>query len=79
MKNTCGGPFAEIDLILGEPSLLKSDDPDQYRALEKKFEQILKPQNFVDALEARDIVNATWERRTNHGVRAVTVGVESDP
>jgi hypothetical protein len=61
MKRTSGGLFAELDRILGKPLLLKSDDPDQYRALEQEFERILKPRDFIEALKVRDIVNATWE------------------
>jgi hypothetical protein len=61
MKRTSDNPFAELDLILGEPPLLKGDDPDQYRALEKEFGRTLKPQGFIEALEAREIVNAIWE------------------
>jgi len=71
MNNEAGDLFSDLEELVGEPALLKSEDVKRYRALQKKVEGLLKPQDLFAALDARDIVNAIWE-----GVRFEAYGVE---
>jgi hypothetical protein len=61
MKDSSSDPCAELDELFGEPILLRHEDKDRYRALQKKVERLMKPKDLFDALDARDFVNAVWD------------------
>jgi hypothetical protein len=58
MKNSADEAFAKLKELLGEPTLMACDDSDQYEALQKAVERLVKPKDLFDTLEASDLVDA---------------------
>jgi hypothetical protein len=61
VKKNSDDLFEDLDDLLGAPVLLKSEDLGKYRELEKLLTSRLRPKNFLDALDLRDLQNAIWE------------------
>ena len=77
MKDFKTKPFPMLEELLGKPPLMKCDDPDQYRKLQKEVGHLLKPKDLFGALQASDLVNATWDTARINLRTAALVDVES--
>jgi hypothetical protein len=57
------GTLSQLDEFFGRPALLKGEDRDNYRELQKEISESMHPENFLDALEVQEVVDNIWEGR----------------
>jgi len=55
--------LSQLDEFFGRPALLKGEDRDNYRELQKEISESMHPENFLDALEVQEVIDNIWEGR----------------
>jgi hypothetical protein len=53
--------ISRVQALLGKPPLLEGEDPDQYEALAQQIYDALNLRDAIEAVQARDVVDLTWE------------------
>jgi hypothetical protein len=62
-KNKTDQFGSRLDEFFGRPALLKGEDRDNYRELQKEISKSMHPKNFLDALEVQEVIDNIWEGR----------------
>jgi hypothetical protein len=55
--------LSQLSSIFGRPPLLKGEDREAYRKLQKAIAAEMRPENALDALEVQEMVDSMWEGR----------------
>jgi hypothetical protein len=54
---------SELDDFFGRPALLKGENRESYRNLQRELSKILRPENLLDTIEVQEAVDDIWEGR----------------
>lgn len=54
-------PFEEIKLLIGEPPVLSSEDPELYNTMLLHYMKSLEPKDFMLQMLVKDLMDADWE------------------
>jgi hypothetical protein len=63
----------DILRIFGDPPLLSTEDPELYSSLLCRVAQEVRPQNIIEWLWAKDIVDLSWEIRRLRRVKPILI------
>jgi hypothetical protein len=58
---TATGHDQTLAAIFGKPALPPGESRDAYELLRSKVEELLQPENILDALRVQEITDAIWE------------------
>jgi hypothetical protein len=67
---------SQLDEFFGRPALLKGEDRDNYRELQKAISELMQPESLLDELEVQEVIDNIWEGRRFQNMGAKLIDAE---
>jgi hypothetical protein len=67
---------SQLDDFFGRPALLKGEDRDNYRELQKAIAESMQPESLLDELEVQEVIENIWEGRRFQNMAAKLIDAE---